>query len=75
MGCPPSKGWGNFAFGARKTIFSHSRRITKAPWPGEGGGGGVVTFIGEAVPYPHEEKKTEKGVGAEHEKGVQTMQI
>ena len=32
-GYPPFKGRDNFTFGARKTVFSHSRRINKAPCP------------------------------------------
>ena len=47
-GFPPSRGREKFAFGARKTtVFSHSRRINKAPW--SGGGGGGVTFIGSCT--------------------------
>ena len=36
----PMPGQGIFCIWSLKTVFSHSRRINKAPWPGGGGGGG-----------------------------------
>ena len=62
--CPSSQCRGNFAFGAQKYVLSFSSSYKQGALAPEGWG----SLPSEAVPHPRE-KNSEKGVGAEREKG------